>query len=59
MLVKEWELSVEGKEKNTFQLGFLIAKSILYGEIQWKNLVTPLLDETPQSLKSYLMNQST
>lgn len=38
MLIKERELFVEGKEKNTFQLDFLIAKSILYGEIQWKNL---------------------
>lgn len=38
MLVKEQELFVEGKEENTFQLDFLIAKSTLYGEIWWKNL---------------------
>lgn len=40
VLVKEQEIIffVGGKEENTFQLGFLLAKSILHGETRWKNL---------------------
>jgi len=49
---------VGGKVENAFQLGFLLAKSILYGEIQCKNLAHSTFGGDIAQLINYLVNQT-